>query len=340
MWKHNFDSLAGAVTQTLGSLAKAKYNSADFKLTTQLLNNAGVFAAFKNHNEQNQLVKLLVDGDGKPRSFADFKTAAAPIVEQYNKTWLKTEHNQATSNATMAKKWIDFERTRSLYPNLEYRAVGDSHTRPSHAKLDGIIRPIDDPFWDSCYPPNGWGCRCDVVKTDKPATQNQNVPEITPDNGFDNNPGKDGKLFSDSAGYYDVPDEKRQEIEVDGLNNVWRQMERRAIETLRGKTVKAGEFELNINRKGIEKTRNINDGNWTSFALSLLQNENNLSLLLKSGKHHTEKFLKKNPAKMTANKGISQFHVWTGKLWDNADWVIKAKEDNRGNLFFYYLQIK
>lgn len=117
-------------------------------------------------------------------------------------------------------------------------------------------------------------------------------------------------------------------------------MERRAIETLRGKTIKSGEYELMINRKGIEKTRNINNGDWTSVALGMLQNESNLSVLLKTGKHHVENFMKKDLAKMTANKGVRKFHVWTGKLGDSAEWTIKAKEDNSGKLFFYYLFIK
>jgi SPP1 gp7 family putative phage head morphogenesis protein len=37
----------------------------------------------------------------------------------------------------------------------EYDAVNDSHTRPTHAALDGKIFPLDHPFWDTWWPPNG-----------------------------------------------------------------------------------------------------------------------------------------------------------------------------------------
>ena len=43
-----------------------------------------------------------------------------------------------------------------------YDARNDSHVRPSHAAMDGMVFPADDPIWASHYPPNGWNCRCRV----------------------------------------------------------------------------------------------------------------------------------------------------------------------------------
>lgn len=44
-----------------------------------------------------------------------------------------------------------------------YVAVLDSRTRPEHAAWHDTVLPADDPWWDTHYPPNGWGCRCAVV---------------------------------------------------------------------------------------------------------------------------------------------------------------------------------
>jgi hypothetical protein len=41
-----------------------------------------------------------------------------------------------------------------------YDAVNDSRTRPSHLALDGVIRPVGDPFWNTHSPPLGHRCRC------------------------------------------------------------------------------------------------------------------------------------------------------------------------------------
>lgn len=38
-----------------------------------------------------------------------------------------------------------------------------AHPRPHHLAMDGVVRPADDPFWQTWYPPNGWGCKCRVI---------------------------------------------------------------------------------------------------------------------------------------------------------------------------------
>ena len=45
---------------------------------------------------------------------------------------------------------------------FRYKAALDRRTRPSHAKLHGMILPKTHKFWEKNYPPNDWGCRCQV----------------------------------------------------------------------------------------------------------------------------------------------------------------------------------
>ncbi|MFW2439115.1 MAG: phage minor head protein [Arenicellales bacterium] len=49
---------------------------------------------------------------------------------------------------------------KTLY--LIYQTAGDNRVRPLHQSWDRKILPVDDPFWNTHYPPNGWGCRCIV----------------------------------------------------------------------------------------------------------------------------------------------------------------------------------
>lgn len=90
-----------------------------------------------------------------------------------------------------------------------YTAVRDSGTRPSHLAMDGMARRHDDPIWEEWYPPNGFRCRCKVIalspeaaarrgihlqEGDLPRTWDKETGEIlemTPDDGFNINAGRD-----------------------------------------------------------------------------------------------------------------------------------------------------
>lgn len=65
--------------------------------------------------------------------------------------------------AHMAGKWEQFQRTKKTRPYAKYVTAGDSHVRPEHRKWDGLILHKDDPFWRTHWPPNDYGCRCDMV---------------------------------------------------------------------------------------------------------------------------------------------------------------------------------
>ncbi len=43
-----------------------------------------------------------------------------------------------------------------------YRHGGSHEPRPEHLALDGLILEADHPFWLVWFPPNGWGCSCNV----------------------------------------------------------------------------------------------------------------------------------------------------------------------------------
>lgn len=48
------------------------------------------------------------------------------------------------------------------FPYWRYRTMDDGRVRPEHAAWNNLILLSDDPFWQTHYPPNGWGCRCEV----------------------------------------------------------------------------------------------------------------------------------------------------------------------------------
>lgn len=49
---------------------------------------------------------------------------------------------------------------RKRRPYGVYRHGDSAHPRPEHLSWNGITLPLDDPWWSTHNPQNGWGCKC------------------------------------------------------------------------------------------------------------------------------------------------------------------------------------
>lgn len=64
--------------------------------------------------------------------------------------------------AWSAGRWAQAQATKDARPWLRYVAILDLRTRPLHRDWSGTVLSIDDDWWKTHYPPNGWNCRCTV----------------------------------------------------------------------------------------------------------------------------------------------------------------------------------
>jgi len=172
----------------------------DFR--TAILRNNEVFAAFKVHRMQNDMARLLLDSNGNLKPFEQWRKEVMPIASHQVGQWLRTEYNTAVLRAHQAADWQQFEREKDVLPNLRWMPSTSVNPGKDHMVFWGTVRPIDDPFWNEHRPGDRWNCKCDLSSTDDPVTE---IPDFTkkdnPHPGLDNNPGKDGKLFSDTHPY-------------------------------------------------------------------------------------------------------------------------------------------
>ncbi len=51
---------------------------------------------------------------------------------------------------------------KKFRPYKQYQHNDSGHPRPQHKAWDGLILAVEDPWWDSHSPMNGWGCKCSV----------------------------------------------------------------------------------------------------------------------------------------------------------------------------------
>lgn len=143
--------------------ADVDYGSQDHLTLTFMELNVNRFGFDKNLSQIYQLNQAL----RKATNFTDFAKQAGGILETYNKHYLATEYNFAIAAAQNAANWNRFKAQKDVYPFLKYQTIGDSRVRAAHAALNDKVFSIDDPQLNGIYPPNGFGCRCEMVQVSK-----------------------------------------------------------------------------------------------------------------------------------------------------------------------------
>lgn len=176
-----------------------------------------VFSGCKTETQLREATALLRDDNGKIKPFDTFKKDIQQIDEAYNVNYLKAEYQFAIASAMGVAKWKSYEADGDRY-YLQYRTAQDDKVRDSHQALHNITLPIDDPFWDSFLPPNGWRCRCNATqvlkakyeKSDSEAARKAGEKATTQlgkdgDNKlemFRFNPGKQSVIFPPKHPYF------------------------------------------------------------------------------------------------------------------------------------------
>lgn len=204
------DQLMQAIYEGYGStLDEVDFDTPDEVMLTRLRESVWHFSAAKNYTELKAISDALTGPDGKLREFSEFKREAYLINKEYRSNWLQAEYNFAVANGQMASRWVDIQENIELLPNLEYSAIMDGRTSVTCIKLDGVVRPANDGFWKTWYPPNHWGCRSDVLQNaDDTVTPLDSIiyPDNIPDM-FKRNLAAEGLAFPEGHPYYtDNPD--------------------------------------------------------------------------------------------------------------------------------------
>lgn len=126
---------------------------------------------------QSSLTKAFKEGIG----FDEWKNSVKPMLAK--KGWLGNIKVKDPKTGEEKEIYVGNRRLRNIFNTnmrtayakaryesqmeslgeyFRYTAVLDSRTREAHRKLHGKTLPKTDKFWDTNYPPNGWGCRCKV----------------------------------------------------------------------------------------------------------------------------------------------------------------------------------
>lgn len=123
----------------------------------------------------------LVDGG----TFADFQKAvkAGDIDINLPKHRLDNIFRTNVQGAYGRGRWCQQQQNKVERPYLMRDGINDIRQRLEHKALDGLIRPIDDPIWQTCSAPSGYRCRCiqRSLTTEQAKAKGITVDEDLPD---------------------------------------------------------------------------------------------------------------------------------------------------------------
>jgi len=151
---------------------------------------AGAMAQDMLEDFRKAIDKALADGT----TLADFQKAFDEVVERTGwsyhgaRGW-RTEliFNTNLKTAYQAGRWNQMTHpdVRKARPYLMYKHGDSVNPRPEHLAWDGLVLPADDPWWDTHYPPNGWGCTCTVfaISREEMIELGKQAPDKAPDGG-------------------------------------------------------------------------------------------------------------------------------------------------------------
>ncbi|MFR9677513.1 phage minor head protein [Acinetobacter sp. SEK570] len=225
-------------------------------------------------------------------TFQDFQDLVEADGINLSEAQLDNVFRTNAQNAYAHGKWLHQQRNKAKRPYLEYMAINDSRVRPSHLALDGAIRHIDDTFWQTYYPPNGYRCRCTTrALTERQAqskgvTPDDELPNIQPDTGWSFQPSNYDQhpiniLNSKNSNLANTQDEKKI------IENLSREAmtEGEAIKQIKTSITELDDAKRRILDDMVDKTIKLDPNIRPSdlrIALDLSdENENALTILLK-----------------------------------------------------------
>ena len=206
MYEAVLASFHNAITEGLADAVSSGTGAVSDEFLEQLRSSNEVFATFKVHRMQRDIASQLFTAEGKLKSRTRFVKDVLPVASHHVKAWLRTEYDTAVLRAHQAADWLQFERDKDILPNLRWMPSTSITPGEDHRVFWNTVLPIEHRFWSVHRPGDRWNCKCRLEATDDAPTAvpmvEKNDKKNNPARGLENNPAKDGHIFSNKHSYF------------------------------------------------------------------------------------------------------------------------------------------
>lgn len=149
---------AAALIKNKPPLTRAVFDQLLPELRARAFTIAGVESANVQQRVRDSIATVAEGStwdDAKDNIIAELDPFLGEGADKRAELLLRTHGFQAFQSAEWRGAQADEDTT-----HLQYLTMEDERVRESHAALEGIVLPKNDPFWQQHYPPWEWNCRC------------------------------------------------------------------------------------------------------------------------------------------------------------------------------------
>lgn len=114
------------------------------------------------------------------KEVVDPRTGRRVVAQLGSPRRLRTIYRANLRAARAAGTWERAQRTKKTHPYFLYELGPSKEHRDQHRAWAGTLLPVDDPWWDDHFPPNGWGCKCRVRQVSRTEAERLGGPTEAP----------------------------------------------------------------------------------------------------------------------------------------------------------------
>lgn len=136
-----------------------------------------------------------------------------PVIDEFTGKAVNTKFDSArlklifdtnVRQAYAAGQWQRIADNKEARPYIRYVTRRDGRVRDQHRRWDNLVLPVDDPFWQTRFPPNAYRCRCHATSIsqaeyDKGYSEYRAGYEYNPDGTIKRIPGVERIPFNKVA---------------------------------------------------------------------------------------------------------------------------------------------
>jgi len=126
---------------------------------------------------QKELIpKLAQRGWWGEKEVTDPETGNKQTV-QVSPSRIRKIYNTNLNVAYSEGRWERIQETKKVFQYLEYSGCNSKENRPDHCSWNGLVLPVDDPWWQAHYPIKEWGCKCTVRQLTKSQANKKGIDD-------------------------------------------------------------------------------------------------------------------------------------------------------------------